>query len=158
MYNDSVQKPNDSKVRLIPIPGKLNSESSLLNSILDRLTELEEYVQSINSIHKRRIAVKSRDSYELIEVESIIRCEASGSYTHIFLFDRRQFTVAKTLKQFQQELSSDTFIRIHQSHLVNQKFIKSISLEACMLQLIDDKKIPFSRRKKEIIKSSILNQ
>ena len=46
---------------------------------------------------KQRIAVPGREGYEFIEAGKIIYAKAEGSYTHVFLNDKRKLIVSKTL-------------------------------------------------------------
>jgi two-component system LytT family response regulator len=55
----------------------------------------------------------------------IIRCPSDINYTTIYLKDKHKLVVAKTLKEFEEMLSSHSFFRGHNSHLINLTFIKS---------------------------------
>jgi two-component system LytT family response regulator len=58
--------------------------------------------------------------------------------------------VSKPIFEYDELLSSYDFIRCHQSHLVNIKFIKSLLKEDSGYLLMDDNtRIPISRNKKE---------
>jgi len=68
---------------------------------------------------KQRIAVPGREGYEFIEAGKIIYAKAEGSYTHIFLNDKRKLIVSKTLSDIEELLPAEHFQRIHHSTLVN---------------------------------------
>lgn len=70
----------------------------------------------------QRIAVPTSSGLEFVKLDLIVYLEASINYTHLFLSDQRKFTVSRTLKEFEELLPSDTFIRIHNSHIINKNF------------------------------------
>lgn len=75
------------------------------------------------TMHQRqRIAVPTTSGLEFVKVGHIVYLEASINYTHIFLKDSRKHTVSRTLKEFEDMLPPETFIRIHHSHIINKNF------------------------------------
>jgi two-component system, LytTR family, response regulator len=73
----------------------------------------------ISSIHKRdTLTVPTSDGYEIIKLEELLYLLADSNYTELRLKDKR-FVVSKTLGDFEKVLSSDSFIRIHHSYIVN---------------------------------------
>nr|WP_262480690.1 LytTR family DNA-binding domain-containing protein [Algibacter lectus] len=69
------------------------------------------------------------------------------------LQDKRKVFVTKTLKYFADMLKSYSFIRIHQSHLVNLDYVSEyIKSDGGYLMLKNGENVPVSVRKKtEII-------
>ena len=63
--------------------------------------------------------------------------------------------MTKTLKEFDKMLSDQNFIRIHQSHLVNDNFIKEFAKQNGEVILKDGTKIPVSTRKKSALMDMI---
>ena len=57
-------------------------------------------------------------------MDEIIYLEASINYTHIYLEDKRRYLVSRTLKEFEDILPEDTFLRIHHSHIINKNFVE----------------------------------
>ena len=91
-----------------------------------------------------------------VRVDGIIRCEASNNYTLFYLQNGERILVCKTLKDFSELLTPHNFIRTHQSHLVNQHFIKSFLKEdGGTLLLTDQAKIPISRQNREMVKARL---
>ncbi|WBX77155.1 LytTR family DNA-binding domain-containing protein [Tenacibaculum ovolyticum] len=58
---------------------------------------------------------------------------------------------ARNLKYYENILSEHTFVRIHQSHLINIKYIASVTTNTVVL--IGGEKIPLASRKKELFKA-----
>ncbi|MCF6350788.1 MAG: LytTR family DNA-binding domain-containing protein [Flavobacteriaceae bacterium] len=97
----------------------------------------------------QKIVLKTTKQHYIIYVKDIINLKADGAYTH-FITTNKKITVSKNLKYY-QDLLSTTFIRCHQSHLVNSKHIMGLNKEC--LQMSNHSLIPISTRKKaEIIK------
>lgn len=119
---------------------------------------LEQTQQSARETNRKRFALSLQNEIKYIHYDDIVRCEASNTYT-IFYFNTKENAVAtKTLKEFADFLTPNGFIRTHQSHLVNPKFVKSWLKEDGGVLLMDNgKKIPVSKPNREIVKQ-ILQQ
>lgn len=81
---------------------------------------LENASTQKKKLHK--IAIPTFNGINFIKIEDIIYLEASGNYTKFYLTLSRQYIVSKTLKEFEEILPNDTFIRIHNSYLINMDF------------------------------------
>jgi len=62
-----------------------------------------------------------------ITSEKIMYCEASGSYTWIYLVNGEKIKVSCRLNIVAEKLSSDVFVRCHNSYIVNIKYVNKIS-------------------------------
>lgn len=82
-----------------------------------------------------------------VDASNIIRCEASSNYTKFYFTNKQPLVIAKTLSACANAINDDTFIRIHQSHLINKNFIKNIESNGSVF-LKDGSLVNFSRRKK----------
>src|SRR4029078_5054356 len=70
------------------------------------------------------IAIPGVEGLTFIDIKNIIRCEADGNYTHIYLLQRQKITSSRNIKEFEELLPETIFFRIHNSHLVNLNHIK----------------------------------
>lgn len=75
-----------------------------------------------NPIGKIGLPTNDGMSYEYFE--NILRCEAQGSYTLVFLLDKSKVLITRTLKRFEETLQNKGFIRIHKSHLINLSHVR----------------------------------
>ncbi|MFK5972131.1 MAG: LytTR family DNA-binding domain-containing protein [Flavobacteriaceae bacterium] len=65
-----------------------------------------------------KITLPQQDGFQVLNVSEILYCKADDNYTEIYL-ENKKFLVSKTLKYFEEALSSFPFARIHKSYLVN---------------------------------------
>ena len=61
----------------------------------------------------KRIAISTTQGLQFIKIDDIIYLEASVNYTKFHLASNIKYTVSKTLKDFEDILPIDIFIRIH---------------------------------------------
>ena len=96
-----------------------------------------------------RLALHSQDKIQVVEIETIVRCESSVNYTTFFFKNGDQIVVTRTLKEFEDLLSDQGFFRVHQSHLVNTRQIKEyVKSQGGHLNMKDGSLIPVSVRKR----------
>jgi hypothetical protein len=97
-----------------------------------------------------RIAIPSIEGLQFIEVNDIIYLQAESNYTFIYLRFSTRLTVSKTLKDFEELMPSQIFIRIHHSCLINKNHVqKYIRGEGGQVVMINGKTLDVARRKKE---------
>ncbi len=100
---------------------------------------------------KKKIVLKTLDRVYSIYAEDILRFESSGSYTTVFLLDGKKIVVSRLLKEFDELLGSNSFARVHQSHLVNVEQIFCFEKSDNHIVLTNNTIIPVSRRKKDFV-------
>lgn len=102
-----------------------------------------------NPQQQPKIALPSLDRVDFVEPDQIIRCQADNTYTHVFLSDGSKILISKTLREFSQLLADYGFLRTHQSHLVNRKYVRSLlKQDGDVLLLTDGSMVPVSLRQK----------
>lgn len=118
---------------------------------------LLEYLQAGRKVAPR-IALPTLKETLYVSTDEVIRCEAENSYTTFHLRNGDQITVCKTLKEFAALLKVHDFIRTHQSHLVNIRYVKShLKADGGTLLLQNQHRIPISRQHRESVKSRLAN-
>jgi len=119
---------------------------------------LQELIANIDrGEEEQRIAIPLADKIEFVTITKIIRLEAEGNYTHIYLEGNKQFLVCKTLKEYHELLDRHQFLRTHQSHLINLRKIEAyVKTDGGYISMEDGSQIPISRQKKEEILKRIL--
>jgi two-component system, LytTR family, response regulator len=97
-----------------------------------------------------KIAIPTGEGLEFIVINTILHIESSGNYSKIYLQNGKNILVTKLLKDFEDMLLPYRFYRIHNSHLINLKYIeKYIKGEGGQVRLINGALIDVARRKKE---------
>ncbi len=79
----------------------------------------------------------------------IIRVESSSNYCTFYIASKPKIVVAKTLKEYEEQLAPHDFFRIHQSHLINLHHVEYFhpGLEEYVI-LTNGEQIEVSRRRK----------
>lgn len=108
-----------------------------------------------NLENQKKIALNTVDKIHIVEIEDVIRLESDINYTRFYFKDGSKLMVTKTLKEFDKMLSDHSFIRIHQSHLVNTNFIKEYIKQDGKLVLKNGDRISVSSRKKSTLMDMI---
>lgn len=117
--------------------------------------QLENLIQLLkNNQQEHRIALPSAQEIKYVNPADIIRCESSNNYTTFYFASGEKLVVSRPIYFYEELLQDYNFIRCHQSHLVNKKYIISLVKEDGGYLLLKDKtQLPISKQKKEIIKT-----
>lgn len=125
--------------------------------------QTKEQVQNLLSIIKQppkehRVAIQLMKEIRFLNPTDIIRCEAANNYTHIHLNTGEILIASKGLFEYGEILQPYHFIRCHQSHLVNRKYIKSLLSHDAVFELLlieNGVRIPVSRLRREQVKNEL---
>lgn len=93
--------------------------------------------------------ISTQEAVEFIRIRDIVRCEAEGAYTKLFLRDNKPILVSKVIKEFEFLLSDYGFYRVHQTYLVNLKEVSKYVKAENYLVMRDGAKIQLARSRKE---------
>ena len=117
--------------------------------------QLENLIRLLkNNQQEHRIALPSAQEIKYVNPTDIIRCESSNNYTTFYFAAGEKLVVSRPIYFYEELLQDYNFIRCHQSHLVNKKYILSLVKEDGGYLLLKDKtQLPISKQKKEIIKT-----
>lgn len=99
-----------------------------------------------------RIALSTIEGLQIIAITDIICCSASGNYTILTLKNSQKLTVSRQLKDIEEMLGEESFMRVHHSYLVNLEEIKKYTRgEGGSLLMSDGSIVDVSRTKKEML-------
>ncbi|GAA4279445.1 LytR/AlgR family response regulator transcription factor [Aquimarina mytili] len=92
--------------------------------------QLETLIHNLKQQPKlHKICLSTADGFEFVDIEDILYCKANGSYTSFILKNKISLLVSKHLKEYENLLQEQRFMRTHNSYLVNlkevKKFVKS---------------------------------
>lgn len=112
------------------------------------LTKLLKPLLSSFSRDRKKILLPEGHGFTLIDESDVLYLEADGSYTKVILRDGQQFLVSRALKEFVDLLSPMYFERIHKSHIINLRYLKTYSrLQGGCVIMEDGTELLISRRR-----------
>ena len=121
--------------------------------------QLEILMQKIHqpSTPINKIAMPTMEGLQMIPVDSIISCESDSNYTIFRLKNKQKITASRTLKDVEEILEGHSFVRVHNSYLVNLNEIKRyVKGEGGYLVMSDGTHIDVSRTRKESLLQKLL--
>ncbi len=141
---DYILKPVDPQ-QLIDAVNKLKTPETDISIVTHKIQTL---LRNKNGFE--RITLPTFEGFRFINIKDIVRCEADNNYTNFYLNSGDKILVTKTLKEYDECLSGLDFIRVHQSHLVNIKFVdRYIKGDGGTLVMVDGSQVDVSRRRKD---------
>lgn len=97
-----------------------------------------------------KLAIPTHDGLEFIDQKDIITLEADGSYTNLKLSGSKQIVSTRNLKEYEDILPGNTFLRVHHSHMINLTHIKQYHKgEGGYVIMSDSSTVDISKRKKK---------
>lgn len=113
---------------------------------------LEIKSEKINTECRDFIYVSSADKIDLIKVKNIVFCKADGRYSTFFTSDGKKYVASKNLGEYEKELNSKNFFRIHKSYIVNINFVVKINKkDGISCELLNGMSLPVSSRKQTLL-------
>lgn len=114
---------------------------------------LLENIRELNEKEKK-IVIPTAEKTWVVRVKEILRCESDMSYTTFYLANGQSILSSRTLKETEEQLPANQFLRVHKSHLINVDFITAFEREdGGVISLEDGSRIPVSRRRVEDVKA-----
>jgi two-component system, LytTR family, response regulator len=97
-----------------------------------------------------QLAIPAQSGMLFVKVSDILYCEADSNYTHIYFTNKQKIVSSRVLKEYEELLKDNGFIRIHHSHLINRAHVAQyIKGEGGLVILRGGVSLSVSRRKKE---------
>ena len=113
----------------------------------DRITQLLNNLKVPD--HSQKLVIQSVSSIKYVEIREIVRFQAEGSYTNIFLRNGEKIVSTKILKEFEEILADGSFLRVHRSHLIRLTCVKEfLKVGKDRIIMTDGVEIEVSRKKK----------
>ncbi len=133
----------------VPSPDDANDanpqDPTLLKVLFDNINEAAQG-------RPMRLSLPTSEGWELVNIDHIVRCQSDGSYCDIYLTSARKITISRNLKQMEESLSSSTFYRVHNSHLVNLRHVvRFLRQDGGLLVMSDDSEVTVARSRKDEI-------
>ncbi|WP_114750272.1 LytR/AlgR family response regulator transcription factor [Pleomorphovibrio marinus] len=152
-YNgiDFLEKPISSE-SLEEMIKNWQARHNKINTPLQFKIILNHYISN-NNTGQKRIAIPNSEGFEILKVSKIIRCEGQRNYTKIIYKGKKEgLIVSKNLKELENLLKNEGFIRVHNSFLINPKFIvKILKSDGGLLEMTDEAKIRITRNREMVM-------
>lgn len=115
----------------------------------------------LHQLHTRtyalqKIALPTLKGFKMISLESIIRCESEGNYTHVYLKKGEHLLVSRQLREIEGLLDGHFFLRVHHSHVINlNEITQYMRGEGGWVVMSDNTSVNVSRSRKEGLLSAL---
>lgn len=98
----------------------------------------------------KRIVLPTSEGIEILSEDDILYLEASGNYTRVHLSNSELSLLScKNLGFFEKNLSTDSFFRIHKSHIINLNALKKYNKHSLSVMLESNLVLDVAERKKK---------
>lgn len=143
---DFLSFPVDKEDFLIAV---LRAEKRILKKrFYDQSDSILQNIRYLNE--DKKIALPTQKGFEMICIKDIVRCEGDNNYTIFHVSGKNKIMVSKTLREYEEMLSDFHFLRVHQSHLVNLRYVKHYDRgDGGWLTLEDNTVIDVARKRKD---------
>jgi two-component system LytT family response regulator len=123
----------------------INRNENLINIQLQSLQKM-----LMQNTPEKRICIGMADKIVFIGISDILYCEANGAYTHVHIKDGKKIVSSKSLGEFESQLSSHKFSRIHHSTLINLNRIKEFQrFDGGFVIMENNSRLEVSQRKRK---------
>jgi two-component system LytT family response regulator len=141
---DYLLKPIDPD-ELKQVIEKINQKNS---TDTKKIEVLLEHIYNKNEPNKR-LALSTSLGIHWVEISKIMYCESQNNYVTFYMEDKQKIIVSKSLKEYEDLLTSSGFERIHQTYLINLHYLKTFNRNESMVELQHHIHLPVAVRKKE---------
>lgn len=122
-----------------------------VSSVNNNVSALLYNLSKSGSPQKMKLCIPSIRGFQVVDLNDILFCEASGSYTNFHFMNPPLICSARPVYEYEEMLADSGFIRIHKSYLVNLLHVKEyVRGEGGMVILSNNMEIEVSRRKKDL--------
>ena len=140
---DYLLKPVD-KNELIQAVSKAKKQSNRDSGNIEKLMMLVREKQSPDPV-----ALSTLGGLIVINTDDLLYCESDGPYTNFIFIENKPILISKTLKEVEEVLTSRNFLRVHNSFLINMKYVQKYhNGNGGDVVMTNGKIIPVSRTKK----------
>jgi two-component system LytT family response regulator len=107
-------------------------------------------IENRTTSQKMKLCIPSLKGFQVVTIQDIVCCVASGNYTSFQFINRPPILASKPLNEYEELLADCSFVRAHKSYLVNLEHVKEyLRGEGGALLMADGTEIEVSRRKKD---------
>lgn len=114
---------------------------------------LRSFFNNFNSSSRlQKITLHHHKGYNVVDIDQIVRLEADGNYTTLFMADMEKIVSSKPIRDFEEILDDHVFVRVHKSHMINLRYMTQYMQEDTgYVMLSGGHKVEVSRRRSAIL-------
>jgi len=99
-----------------------------------------------------RIAFSTVHGLDLVDADDIICCQSESNYTRVHLTGDKRILVSKTLREVEEQLPADRFLRVHHSYVAHLGHVrKYLRGDGGTLVMDNGMEVKVSRNRKELV-------
>jgi two-component system, LytTR family, response regulator len=126
------------------------------NDFSHRMAVLLQNMETMQ-VSQQKLAIPSLTGLQFVAMRDIIRFEAKGSYTAVYLCDGEEVMATRNIREYELLLPVTTFCRVHNSHIINlQKIKKYYKGRGGYVVMEDDSSIEVASRRREEFMQKLL--
>jgi two-component system LytT family response regulator len=126
------------------------AEKELMNSFYEQQIHLLKEMMVERDKEPENILISSQTKLHILPIKNIVWAKAREGYCEFKMKDSVEHLSSKPLKEYQSGLIEQGFIRIHNSYMVNKKYILSlVKGDGGGVEMSNGSVLPISRRRKE---------
>lgn len=147
---DYLLKPVEAD-HIVSVVAKIKTEIRKNENLLGaQLQNLGKLLAQTGDSSESRIGIALTDKIVFVNISDILYCEAKGVYTNIYLQGGKKILASKPLGDFEYQLGTYKFFRIHHSTLINLKLIKEYKrFNGGYVVMQNDARLEVSHRKRK---------
>lgn len=128
-------------------------EHPLEKDLSQKMRTLLEHVGTLQ-MSQQKMAIPTITGLLFVPVQEILRFEAKGNYTTIYMANNDTIMATKTIKDYEEALPEAIFYRIHNSHIINLSRIKEYQKGRGGVVVMEDGTVieVASRRREEFLR------
>jgi two-component system LytT family response regulator len=140
----------DYLVKPIDANDLIEAVTKAVKRIKPTATQLSQMQRQLRGEPATRIAIPGQQGgISFIDLNDIIYSEASNNYSKLILTGGKQFLISKTLKDVQEVLEEEHFLRVHRQYVINLNHVKHFNRNEGVLTMDNGDHIPIARNQKE---------
>lgn len=132
--------------------------NNLNRKVVDVDQRLDVLKENFNQNHNR-IMLPSFEGFSIYKIEDIVRCEAEGCYTNVYLINEsKPVLVSNPIGNYEKLMAGLNFCRVHNKHLVNLNHVsRFLKAHGGFLEMQDGTEVKVSDRKKNHLLEQLKN-
>ncbi|MES2455841.1 MAG: LytTR family DNA-binding domain-containing protein [Bacteroidota bacterium] len=136
---DELKEAVNKTSRYIELNKSMETRADSLQNLSSNMSDRTEI---------RKISLPNGQGYSLISIDDIVHIAADSNYSVFYLANNDKITVSKVLKEYEEILPDNQFVRIHKSSIVNLNYLKEYNYRnGYEVLLKNGEKIAVSRRR-----------